>query len=142
MCIRDSNSAVRLSIGRNFANSRGSGRRQDWKRQLEPSKVLLSNCSERIALWGRWHGTRVPFAKSASTFIFASEQFWGRAARAPRSRKRFEALVFWATVLAREPGANNSVIPSAARAAARAKSRNLLWFQPPTILSFLSLIHI
>src|SRR5271163_129951 len=28
-------------------------------------------------------------------FNFAGEQFWGRAARAPRSRKRFEALVIF-----------------------------------------------
>src|ERR1700677_4487886 len=35
----------------------------------------------------------VPFAKSCLKFIFAGEQFWGKAARAPRSRKRFEALV-------------------------------------------------
>jgi hypothetical protein len=37
----------------------------------------------------------VPFAKSCLKFIFAGEQFWGRAARAPRSRKRFEALVIF-----------------------------------------------
>jgi hypothetical protein len=35
----------------------------------------------------------VPFAKSCLKFNFSGEQFWGRAARAPRSRKRFEALV-------------------------------------------------
>jgi len=37
----------------------------------------------------------VPFAKSCLKFNFSGEQFWGRAARAPRSRKRFEALVIW-----------------------------------------------
>jgi hypothetical protein len=42
---------------------------------------------------GRGSGTGVPFAKVKAAFTFASEQFWGRAARAPRSRKRFEALV-------------------------------------------------
>jgi hypothetical protein len=42
-----------------------------------------------------WHGTGVPFAKSFAAFNFTNEQFWGRAARAPRSRKRFEALVIF-----------------------------------------------
>jgi hypothetical protein len=46
-----------------------------------------------MALKGQPNSTRVPFAESCMEFNFASEQFWGRAARAPRSRKRFEALV-------------------------------------------------
>ena len=48
-----------------------------------------------MALKGQPNSTRVPFAESCMEFNFASEQFWGRAARAPRSRKRFEALVIF-----------------------------------------------
>jgi hypothetical protein len=44
---------------------------------------------------GQRFGTGVLFAKSSLAFIFTSEQFWGRAARAPRSRKRFEAPVIF-----------------------------------------------
>lgn len=43
----------------------------------------------------------VPFAKSCLKFNFSGEQFWGRAARAPRSRKRFEALVILSGTLLR-----------------------------------------
>src|SRR5580658_4536646 len=54
--------------------------------------------ARRWHFWGSVYGTRVPFAKSGLAFNFAGEQFWGRAARAPRSRKRFEALVIWGGV--------------------------------------------
>jgi hypothetical protein len=37
----------------------------------------------------------VPFAKFCTAINFPGEQFWGRAARAPRSRKRFEALAIF-----------------------------------------------
>src|SRR5271163_4760071 len=51
-----------------------------------------------MALKGQPNGTTVPFAKFCVAFNFAGEQFWGRAARAPRSRKRFEALVIWGKI--------------------------------------------
>ncbi len=50
-----------------------------------------------MALLGQPSGTRVPFAKSGLGFNFGSEQFWGRAARAPRSRKGSRRSSFGAT---------------------------------------------
>ena len=62
---------------------------------IKPLKSWICNSLVDGTL-GMPAGTGVPFAKLCATFNFAAEQFWGRAARAPRSRKRFEALVFGA----------------------------------------------
>ncbi len=50
--------------------------------------------------------TRVPFSNSPLSFIFAIEQFWGRAARASWVRKNPDARL----ILARTPSARNDLV--------------------------------
>jgi hypothetical protein len=53
---------------------------------------------------GQRVGTGVLFAKFQRAFIFASEQFWGRAARAPSISKEIRgARYFWRNEVRSQP---------------------------------------
>jgi hypothetical protein len=65
---------------------------------LKQAQGLTLPSLSRDSTLGPGSGTTVPFANFGLAFIFASGQFWGRAARAPRSRKRLEALFIWRVV--------------------------------------------
>ena len=64
---------------------------------LKSAQRLVLKLLGRDSTLGQCRGTSVPFAKSGLASIFASEQFWGRAARAPRSRKRSRRSLFGAS---------------------------------------------
>jgi hypothetical protein len=51
-------------------------------------------------------GTEVPFAEMCDRFIFTSEQFWGRAARASWTRKSLRALVIFGVQFCGDVGAS------------------------------------
>jgi hypothetical protein len=87
------NLRIGIQNGRKLADSIGARQRQNWRFFAQiPLKAWLA-IVWRDGTFGQWGGTGVPYAKPCPAFIFGNEQFWGRAARAPRSRKRSGALV-------------------------------------------------
>jgi hypothetical protein len=75
------------------AEKRPTSEAQVWDRSR---KRRICNGLAGIALLGWPHGTTVPFATFCLAFNVTGEQFWGRAARAPRSQKRSRRSLFGA----------------------------------------------